>query len=43
MVEAKAKDVAVRWLRDQLARVDPEVAAADEREVPAVSPAGAGA
>jgi UV DNA damage endonuclease len=31
MVEAKAKDLAVEWLRAQLARVLPEVAAAEER------------
>ncbi|MDQ3821672.1 MAG: UV DNA damage repair endonuclease UvsE [Actinomycetota bacterium] len=31
VVEAKAKDVAVRWLREQLARVDPAAAAAEER------------
>jgi UV DNA damage endonuclease len=31
VVEAKAKDVAVLWLRDQLRRVDPAVAEAEER------------
>jgi UV DNA damage endonuclease len=31
VVEAKAKDLAVLWLRDQLARVDPELSAAEER------------
>jgi UV DNA damage endonuclease len=30
MLEAKAKDLAVLWTRTQLARVDPEVAAAEE-------------
>lgn len=33
MVEAKAKDLAVEWLRVQLERVAPEVAAAEERRV----------
>jgi UV DNA damage endonuclease len=31
MLEAKAKDLAVAWLRTQLARVAPELAAAEER------------
>ena len=31
MIEAKAKDLAVRWLRDGLRRVEPELAAAEER------------
>ena len=31
MLEAKAKDLAVTWLRTQLARVAPELAAAEER------------
>ena len=31
MIEAKAKDLAVEWLRTQLARVAPRVAAAEER------------
>ena len=31
MLEAKAKDLAVLWLRDQLARVAPDVAALEER------------
>ncbi len=31
MLEAKAKDLALRWLRTQLARVAPRVAAAEER------------
>jgi UV DNA damage endonuclease len=31
MLEAKAKDVALLWLREQLARVDPAAAAAEER------------
>jgi UV DNA damage endonuclease len=31
MLEAKAKDLAVLWTRTQLARVDPAVAAAEER------------
>lgn len=30
-VEAKAKDLAVLWLREQLLRVEPDVAAAEER------------
>lgn len=32
MVEAKAKDLAVLWLRTSLARVAPDVAAAEERQ-----------
>ena len=31
MLEAKAKDLALLWLREQLARVDPAAAAAEER------------
>jgi hypothetical protein len=31
MIEAKAKDLAVEWLRMQLERVAPRVAAAEER------------
>ena len=31
MLEAKAKDLALLWLREQLARIAPEAAAADER------------
>jgi UV DNA damage endonuclease len=31
MIEAKAKDLAVEWLRTQLARLWPEYAAAEER------------
>jgi UV DNA damage endonuclease len=31
MVEAKAKDLAVLWLRDQLARLDSDLAGAEER------------
>ena len=31
MLEAKAKDLALLWLREQLARVDPVAAAAEER------------
>lgn len=31
MLEAKAKDLALLWLREQLARVAPDVAAAEER------------
>lgn len=31
MVEAKAKDLAVAWLREQLRRVDPDAAATEER------------
>jgi hypothetical protein len=31
MLEAKAKDLALLWLRDQLQRVLPEAAAAEER------------
>ena len=38
MLEAKAKDIALLWLRDQLARVAPDVAAAEELSAPA-SPA----
>jgi len=33
MLEAKAKDLALLWLREQLARIAPEAAAADERFV----------
>jgi UV DNA damage endonuclease len=33
MLEAKAKDVALLWLRDRLAGVDPELSAAEERRV----------
>ena len=42
MLEAKAKDLAVGWLRDQLGRVAPGVAAAEERgaPTPATEPAG---
>jgi UV DNA damage endonuclease len=32
MVEAKAKDLAVFWLRRQLERLDPDLAAAEERQ-----------
>ena len=35
MVEAKAKDLAVLWLRDQLRRVDPDLAGAEELSAPA--------
>jgi UV DNA damage endonuclease len=38
MLEAKAKDLAVAWLRTQLARVAPELAAAEERRA---APGGA--
>ena len=31
MLEAKAKDLALLWLRDQLPRVAPDAAAAEER------------
>jgi hypothetical protein len=31
MIEAKAKDLAVEWMRIQLARVLPQLAAAEER------------
>jgi UV DNA damage endonuclease len=34
MVEAKAKDLAVDWLRVQMERVLPELAAAEERQAP---------
>ncbi len=33
MIEAKAKDLAVAWLRDGLRRIDPELAAAEETPV----------
>jgi UV DNA damage endonuclease len=39
MLEAKAKDLAVLWLRERLAKVFPELAAAEERD--RTSPAGA--
>lgn len=40
LVEAKAKDLAVLWLREQLRRVAPAVAAAEERRGPrAITPA----
>jgi hypothetical protein len=42
MVEAKAKDVAVLWLRTQLERLDPALAAAEERSGPAGESAAAG-
>jgi hypothetical protein len=31
MIEAKAKDLAVEWLRVQMARIFPALAAAEER------------
>lgn len=43
MVEAKAKDLAVDWLRAQLARLAPAVAAAEERGVPADATRSTGA
>jgi UV DNA damage endonuclease len=42
MLEAKAKDVALLWLRRQLEVLDPEIAAAEERPA-VVSPGGRGA
>jgi UV DNA damage endonuclease len=41
MLEAKAKDVALLWLRRQLEVLDPEIAAAEERPA-VVSPGGRG-
>ena len=40
MLEAKAKDVALLWLRTQLARTAPDVSAAEERAVPPPGDAG---
>ena len=41
MIEAKAKDVALLWLREQLKRIAPEAAAAEERAAQARRPRAA--
>lgn len=40
MLEAKAKDLAVTWLRRQLERLDPEAAVAEERREPPTATSG---
>ena len=37
MLEAKAKDLALLWLRQQLERVEPEIAAGEERRAPSAA------